>query len=193
MLAPALLLLLALGAAAEATAGSSHLAVSLDVDWRSFLGSHDLVWDWQWRHAHVLALSSLSADLQRCNGSRRGTDSACCVGATGTGGSRISTVGCNASDSDQYWTFASNGSIMQRGLCLSLQPAAPPLPPQAHQQNPLPPPTMRHPHFPGYVQLAEASGGGCNKDPRGSAAGQCCLPVPGAEISGCHHPDVSRH
>ena len=111
------------------------------------------------------------------------------MGAAGSD-SGVSTVGCNASDPAQYWAFASNGSIMQRGLCMSLHPvaAAPPPPQKKKRSLPL---TQQHSRFKGFVQLAEASGNGCNKDPRGSAAGQCCIPVPGVKVSGCHHQDVS--
>jgi hypothetical protein len=186
--------------------------VKLDVNFTNFLARNDHRWQWQWRKQHVIALGELSSSFQSChralvvdNIHPQQTEACCVVNRFGM----IILSPCSTAAAIP-WRFDTNGSIaassavittpiggdssaedadgrqqqqqqQQQQQCLSLL-ARPPPPPQGVGAS----------IFAGYVQLAEATGSGCNKDARGSIAGQCCLGVPGSQVSGCHHPDEPK-
>jgi len=91
---------------------STRGGVTLDVDWPTFLGSNDHIWNFQWRNLHKISLSPISSDLQFCGDA---IDRSCCVTIVDE------EVQLGPCVSSQNFTFSVNGSIINdKGLCLSV-------------------------------------------------------------------------
>eukprot|EP01052_Picozoa_sp_SAG31_P018528 SAG31_NODE_1316_length_8838_cov_11.005031_1_plen_915_part_00 len=122
----------------HAMLASAPPATTLDVRYGEFLSTVDHLWDWRWQQRHVLALSELSGDLQRCGAN--GAPGPCCVAALGSSRRRPTLAPC--ADATP-WTFSPhNGTITSGRLCMTLAlpptASAPPVGAAALPPPPLP-------------------------------------------------------
>ena len=144
-------------------------------------------WGWNWGAGGAYTLQPVASDLNTCG--LAGSKGPCCF-ASVPGSHSISLAGCNPSSLTQQWRLEANGSVINAASneCMTTVDAA----------------------------SDEVGGGGGGGMGGGGAAaatnfqigltnekswtcsttaippGECCLPVPGQKVSGCHAAGEKR-
>ena len=131
-------------------------------------------------------MQPISRELDHCGAGGIAGD--CCLAASAGAGAPVTLELCSPESVDQQWQLELNGTVvcMGTGMCLDLAGEA-----AADTRN-IQTATGLSPSFSSNFQigLSETSGWGCS--PTADPPTQCCLPVPGQAMSGCHGPNETR-